>query len=134
MVASAAPVTMLVAPGPTEEVHAQRRQPVAHPGVAGRGVHHGLLVAGLVVAQRAGVAQLGLQQRLAEPGHVAVAEDAEAAGEEPVLDAVPLAALRGQEPDQRLGDGEPHRVIAVHRGPSGRRAAADRPLAGPGVP
>ncbi len=70
-------------------------------------MHHALLVAALQVAQGAGVAQLGLEQGLAQPGHVAVAEDPEAAGEQPVLGAVPLAALGGQEPDQGLGHGQP---------------------------
>jgi hypothetical protein len=73
-------------------------------------VHHGLFVAGLVIAERAGPEQFGLEQRLAKPGHVAVTEDAGAAGEKLVLDPVPLGPLRGQEPDDRLPHGQPHRA------------------------
>ena len=43
---------MLVAPGPTEAVHGERRRAGRGAGVADGGVHHGLLVAALVVAQR----------------------------------------------------------------------------------
>ena len=39
--------------GPDRGGAGQRREPVAHPRVAGRGVHHALLVARLVVGQRA---------------------------------------------------------------------------------
>ena len=56
---------------------------------------------------------LGLQKCLAHTGHVAVAEDAEAAGEEPAAFAVALDVLIGQEPNGGLGDGEPHRRLAV---------------------
>jgi hypothetical protein len=73
-------------------------------------MHHGLLVAGLVIAERAGLEQFGLEQRLAQAGHVAVTEDAGAASEKPVLDPVPLGALRSQEPDDRLPHGQPHRA------------------------
>jgi hypothetical protein len=50
--------------------------------------------------------QLGLEQSLADTCHVAVPEDAEAAFDEAVFDTVPLAALRGEEPDDGLPDGE----------------------------
>ena len=56
-----------------------------------------------------------LEQRLGDARHVAVPEDAEAAGEEPLLGAVALGPLDGQEPDQRLGDGEPY---GTHAAPS----------------
>ena len=56
----------------------------------------------------------GVEQRLPEAGDVAVAEDAEAALEEPVLDAVALAALRGEEPYGRLRDGEPDGCAGGH--------------------
>ena len=49
-----------------------------------------------------------LLQRLAEPGEVAVPEDAEAAAEEAPALAVALDLLHGQEPHQRLRDGQPH--------------------------
>jgi hypothetical protein len=70
-------------------------------------VHHGLLVAGQHVGQRvllltALVLQLVLQQGLPEPGDVAVPEDAEAPGEEPL----PLAVARKsvEEGDIRRAD------------------------------
>ena len=106
MVASAAPVTMFVAPGPDRAGDRVRLQPVPHPGERDRGVHHGLLVAAQHVRQRARLVDLGLQQRLAQTGHVAVTEDAEAALEELVLDSVGLAVLLAQELHGRLGDGE----------------------------
>ncbi len=49
---------------------------------------------------------LGLEQGLADARHVAVAEDAEAARDEPLPDAVALAVLAGQEAHQGLGHGE----------------------------
>ena len=76
-------------------------------GVADGRVDHGLLVAGEVVGQVRAAVQLGLQQRLADAGDVAVAEDAEAPGDQPLLAAVALGVLGGQEPDERLRDGEP---------------------------
>ncbi len=84
-------------------------QPVTHPRVPGRGVHHGLLVAGHHVAQPG--RPVRFQQGLAQAGQVAVAEDAEAAGEQPLLHGVPLAVLRGQEPDHRLGHGAPGHAV-----------------------
>jgi hypothetical protein len=56
-------------------------------------VDHRLLVAGLVVRQPGGIRQLGLEQRLTDAGDVAVAEDAEAAGEQLVAAAVALTVL-----------------------------------------
>ncbi len=107
-VASAAPVSMLAAPGPTEAVTAKVSKPVLLPGIADGDVHHGLLVAALVVRQEAGFVELGLQQRLADAGHVAVPEDAEAAGEELTPHAVSLGILLAQELHDRLADGQPH--------------------------
>ena len=52
--------------------------------------------------------QLGLEQRLADAGDVAVPEDAEDTFDETLLDAVALAVLRGEEPHDGLPDGEPH--------------------------
>jgi hypothetical protein len=51
--------------------------------------------------------QLGLEQGLAETSEAAVAEDPEAAFDEPVLHAVALAALSGEEANQGLPDGQP---------------------------
>ena len=49
----------------------------------------------------------GLEQRLPDAGHVAVAEDPEAARDETLLDAVALAPLVGEEAHDGLRDGEP---------------------------
>src|SRR5205085_9835319 len=77
-------------------------QAVLHLGEADRDVDLGLLVARLVVAE------VGrLLQRLADPGQVAVAENAETAGEEKVFNAVALDVLVLQIADQRLSDGQP---------------------------
>ena len=65
-------------------------------------MHHRLLVAGLVVGEEL----RALVQRLADPGDVAVPEDAEAAAEEAVLDAVALDELARQEADEGLRGGE----------------------------
>ena len=86
----------------------QRGHPVPGPGERGGRVHHGLLVASLPVTQAGLGGELGLQQALAEAGHVAVPEDAEAALDEPVPRAVPLAALRGQEPHHGLPHRQPY--------------------------
>jgi hypothetical protein len=72
------------------------------PGVADGGVHHGLFVAALVERHDIGV----LHQGLADPGHVAVAEDAPGAGDQPVPHAVPFGVLGGEEPHQGLGGGQ----------------------------
>ena len=69
-------------------------------------MHHGLLVAAEDVGQELGLRELGLEQRLPDAGHVAVAEDAEAAGEQLLLDAVALGVLGPEEADEGLGDGE----------------------------
>ena len=56
----------------------ERAEPVPHPRVADGRMHHRLLVPRLVVGQELGA----LMQRLADPRHVAVAEDPEAPAEE----------------------------------------------------
>ena len=63
---------------------------------------HRLLVAGEAVAEQL----RALIEGLAETCHVAVPEDAEAAGEELLLDPVPLHALGGEEAQQGLGHGQ----------------------------
>jgi len=103
-------------------------QAVVHPGEAGRRVNHALLVAGQVVGQLRTSGQLGLEQGLTHARNIAVTEDAEASRDEPALDAVPLAVLAGQEPDRRLGDGEPYRhsptsLSAVFAVVSGKRGS-----------
>ena len=80
----------------------ERAEPVALARVAGGDVDHRLLVARRVVGQQVVV----LLQRLAEAGDVAVAEDAEAAGEEALAPPVALDVLGGEEADERLRDGE----------------------------
>ena len=64
-------------------------QAVVDLGEARRRVHHGLLVAGLVVGQFLPV----FVERLAQSGDVAVAENAEYGGDEPPFHAVALAEL-----------------------------------------
>ena len=107
IVASAAPVTMFVAPGPIELVHASVDSRFFMARVADRGVHHRLLVAGVVEGHRVGL----LEQRLADAGDVAVPEDPEAARDQPLLDAVALAVLDAQEADQRLRHRQSHACL-----------------------
>ena len=71
-------------------------------------MHHALLVAGLVIGQRARVVQLRLEQRLPDASDIAVAEDAEDTLDETVLDAVALAALGREETHDGLPHGESH--------------------------
>ena len=52
-----------------------------------------------------------LRQRLTDAGDVAVTEDPQAAGEEPLSPAVSLDVLRGQEPHERLGHRELRHAI-----------------------
>ena len=73
------------------------------------GVHHGLLVAGLVIRQMLPV----FIQRLAQSGDVAVAEYAEDGGNEPLLHAVALAVLHGKIPDHRLRRGQPDLIAEM---------------------
>ena len=80
----------------------QRAQAVLHLGVADGAVNHRLLIARLVVT-KVGV----FLQGLAYAGHVAVAEDAEAAGKERLLPTVARHVLNLEELDQRLG----HRLL-----------------------
>ena len=109
-------------------------EPVAMPGVADGGVHHRLLVAGLVVAQDVSLRTcpavvrgvLALEERLTDARHVAVAEDAPAAREERRLDTVPLDALHPpQEAHDRLCDRQPgtHRTSPRLLVPNGSRGS-----------
>ena len=66
-------------------------------------MHHRLLVPALVVGQEL----RALVERLADAADVAVAEDAEAAAEEAVLDAVPLDVLRREEAQEGLRRRQP---------------------------
>ena len=72
-------------------------------GERGGRVHQGLLVAALDEGHR--VAEL--VQGLAEPGHVAVAEDAQGGGDQPAALAVGDRVLPGQVGHDGLGDGQP---------------------------
>src|SRR5690606_37319980 len=86
------------------------REPVAHPRKRYRGVDHRLLVARLVVAQPGRVGELRLEQRLPNPGHVAVAQDAPAPLKQLVLLAVTFGVLVGEEAHHRLADGEAYGI------------------------
>ncbi|GAA3209448.1 hypothetical protein GCM10020256_06770 [Streptomyces thermocoprophilus] len=102
-----------------------RGEPVQLAGVGDRRVHHRLLVAALVVRHHVRV----LDQRLAEARHVAVAEDAPGAGDQPVPGAVALGVLGGEEPHQGLGGRQTdavHRDLswAVYRGSRGSTGCA----------
>ena len=122
----------------------ERGHPVLHPREACRGVHHRLLVPNERVGHRVPVDASQLQQRLADTGDVAVPEDAEAAGNEPLLDSVPLAVLAGEErrpaPARRSGGGFvaislslPRADVMGQRGSSGHprpRVRGSRPVAG----
>ena len=72
-------------------------------------MHHGLLVASQDVPQRLRLLQFGLEQRLADPGDIAMPEDPKAAGEELLLLAVGFGVLGSEELHQRLRHGEPDR-------------------------
>ncbi len=89
-------------------------EPVGLTRVADGRVHHGLLVAALVEGHLVAV----LDEGLAEPGHVAVAEDAPGRGDQPLPYAVAFGVLGGQEADQRLRDGQAggHRYPSVWSG------------------
>src|SRR5215211_3554535 len=84
----------------------ERPEAVLRPGVSGGGVYHRLLVTRLVVGKLARV----LQQRLAHPRDVTVAEDAGDTGKETLLHPVAFHVLVRQEPNQRLGHRQPHRA------------------------
>ena len=68
----------------------------------------------LVAREHVGHLVARLEQRLTDAGDVAVAEDAEAAGDQPLLDPVALGVLVRQEADERLADGEPHAGLLEH--------------------
>ena len=91
-------------------------------------MHHGLLVAALVVAQRllaACVAEyLAFEQCLSDTRHIAVTEDAPTTGEEGVLDTVTLDVLLLEESDQCLGHGQP---VVMSCSCAGREAAGRCP-------
>ena len=85
---------------------------VVHLGVTRGRVHHGLLVAGLVVGQVLPV----LEKGLAQSGHVPMAEYAEYGGDESTLLAVALAVLHGQILDHRLRRGQADLIVGVCHG------------------
>ncbi len=92
--------------GPDGRGDGVRGEPAALAGVADGGVHHGLLVAAL---EEGHVLPPGLQQGLADAGHVPVPEDPPGRGDQPVAPAVALGVLAGEEAYERLRDGKPHR-------------------------
>ena len=115
-------------------------QAVLLAGVGDGGVHHGLLVAGEDVGEArslAGRRELVLQQRLADAGDVAVAEDAEAAGEQLLPLAVALGPLvrrgTGPRPGPTVQAGRVRRVIEHLQGGVGGRRPARPGVADPAV-
>ena len=131
IVASAAPVSMFVEPGPDRRGARPRRETVPLPGVGDGGVDHGLLVAGQDVGQPLVVRreQLVLEEGLTDAGNVAVAEDAEAPGKEAPSLAVPLGPLLSEEAHHGLSHGESDGLGgARHRAsPSGSRGSIGWP-------
>ena len=95
---------MFADPGPMDAVQASACSRLLALAIPGRRMHHALLIAGQVVRQIGLARRGGLQQGLPDAGHVAVTEDAEAARDQPLLHAVALAVLLGQEAHQRLRD------------------------------
>ncbi len=126
--ATAAAVTMFIAPGPTDEVAAmncRRRMALAKP-MAARAMPCSFCPR--YVGQHAA----RVVQRLAETRHVAVAEDAEDACQERALLPVDNRPLGGQEAHDRLRRREP---LGLHRLPPttpaadvmGRRGSSSMP-------
>ena len=76
----------------------ERREAIVHPREPARRVHHRLLVARHVIRQEL----RPLEERLADPGDVAVPEDPPDPREESPLHAVALDVLRREEAHQRL--------------------------------
>ena len=72
-------------------------------------MNHPLLVARLVIGEQLRV----LRKRLADAGHIAVAEDPETPLDEPMLDPIALDMLDGEKTDERLSHGQANR--AHHR-------------------
>ena len=81
-------------------------QPVLRLGIGDGGQHLGLLVARLMEAQQ----MRKLLQGLAQPGHIAVAENTPCAGEKGLLQSVAFGVLVHQVQHQRLRRCEPFRV------------------------
>ena len=118
MVASAAPVTMFVAPGPTEDVHATSRADCL-AGVARRRRGPSPARCGPGGSAAVGVCCSAWPM----PGHVAVPEDAEAAREEAAARAPSRSRTwAARKRNERLGDREPHATSS-----STRRWSASRP-------
>lgn len=80
-----------------------------HPGVSHGLVHHGLLVAGLVIGHENRVVGVQLQQRLSDTGDVPVAEDAEGARDRAFADAPVDRPLIREEGHQGLRHRHPAR-------------------------
>ena len=85
-------------------------EPVALLGEGGRDMDLGLLVLGPVVRHLERAAEL--LEGLAQPGHVAMPEDAPETCDEPVLPTIPLDLLGGTEADDCLSHRQPD---SVHR-------------------
>ena len=122
-VASAAPVTMFVAPGPTEDVHAQRREPVALARVGGGDVHHRLLVARRVVgAGRASAGAPGPSRRRCRARRCRSSRRRSGA-----TSPSRSTLLDGEEADERLRDREPHVSSSFELAEGRHRVGARQP-------
>ena len=75
-------------------------------------MHHGLLVAGLMVGQILSV----LEKRLPQPRHVPVAEYPEDGGDETTLRAVPFTVLHREVFDHRLRRGQTDFLLGMCHG------------------
>lgn len=96
MVARAAPVIMLVAPGPIEEVQARAESRLRILAKADAVWTMPCSLRGLVVGEPVSV----LLQGLSHTGDVAMAENVETSFEKPMLYPVPLYVLLRQESNQ----------------------------------
>ena len=106
--ATAAAVTMFVAPGPIDEVAImiwRRRIALAKPTAASA-------MPCSFWPRHVGSSSLHGLERLPEARHVAVPEDREHAGEQRRLVAVDRRALGDQVLDDRLGGGQLHRACS----------------------
>ncbi len=108
------------------------REAAVHAREADGLVHHRLLVAGLVVRHEVGILRVGLHERLADPGDVAVAEDPEDAGDGALAVVAVDRPLVREERDERLADGHAggglgHGVGASWSGAKGRRGSISCP-------
>src|SRR5699024_10135830 len=106
------------------------RAPTVHPREARGLVDHGLLVAALMVGHRLRILVTELAQGLTDAADVAVAEDAEGAGDGPHPHIAVDGVLAGEERHQRLSDRHRGHVTS----PSKSRRAGGSRTRGPPTP